>query len=136
MPPPAANPDVAGEAGPPPTLDDASARLESALARLEALVEAGPLQSELFRPRAAAPTDAALDTDTQALRTALDAARDRERALEAAATQASAALGRAMEEVRHALDASEPPEEDGDGEDDGSDAALDPAATTAEEPQP
>jgi hypothetical protein len=129
MPPPA-TPEDEGAA---PSLDDASALLESALARLEALVEAGPLQSELFRARDPDPaeTPPPLAPDVSALKAELEAARARERALETAAAAASEALGRAMAEVRHALDAgsAEPDER----EEAGTDEALDPAAATTED---
>jgi hypothetical protein len=140
MPPPAIDPeltdtsavapDFVAEAATPPALDDASARLESALARLEALVEAGPLQSDLFRadaPEGGAP-NAVPAADAEALIAERDAARVRERALEAAAAAASQALGRAMAQIRHALEAGGAPELDIDEE--GTDGALDPASAT------
>jgi hypothetical protein len=71
----------------------AAQRLERALARLEAAVAV----------RTGAPPDA--DTDrAEALVVELDAARRRQRELAGAAATASAALGRAISEVRRTLD--------------------------------
>lgn len=107
------------------SLHDAAARLEAALGRLEALIEAGPLQSERFRR----PSGEAAD-----LKAELAAARERERALESAATAASQALGRAMDDVRRAL-ADDPPEDAAPprAEGDGGESALDPAAERVED---
>lgn len=137
MPPPAAHPDrpPTDDAG-AVTLDDAAARLESALARLEALVEAGPLQSDLFRTREddGSATPGAQGADAEALRAELDAARLRERALEAAAAVASDALGRAIVEVRHALETGGV--EADEGEDADPDAPLDATGDRAEDTDP
>lgn len=78
------------------TLDLAAKRLESALHVLEQrlarrLKEAGAEAGGLF------------DQDRANLAAELDAARARERELEEAGAQASAALGRAIEEIRAAL---------------------------------
>ena len=77
-------------------LDTAILRLERAVAQLEvrmgALVEdAEGSNGELF------------DLDRAKLAAELDAARARERDLQAAGTQASAALGRAIADIRAAL---------------------------------
>ena len=77
-------------------LDLAVRRLDRAVAMLESrmtdrMAEAGAEAGGLF------------DQDRARLATELDAARSRERALEEAGAQASAALGRAIEEIRAAL---------------------------------
>ncbi|CAN5176259.1 hypothetical protein BH09PSE2_BH09PSE2_23620 [soil metagenome] len=80
-------------------LDQALRRLDTALSALErrfAEREAGP---DLFAAPAAEPER------VSALEAQVDAMRDRERALEQVAAEASAALGRAAAEVRAALNA-------------------------------
>jgi hypothetical protein len=76
-------------------LDAAVKRLERAVA----LVEQG-----LSTRAATARTDGAFDEDRARLAAELDQARARERDLEAAGAQASAALGRAIDEIRAALE--------------------------------
>jgi hypothetical protein len=86
-------------------LDLAARRLERAVAQLEQRLAARP------PTLAAAPsvaTSTASDPDlfggeAARLKVELDAARDRERALEEAGAQASVALGRAIAEIRAAL---------------------------------
>ena len=99
----------AGTDNPAGSLVDAAARLEAALAWLEALVQAGPLQSDLFRAGApaAAEGDQAPAMATDALVTELAAARKRETEFEAAAAAASEALCRAMVQVRDVLEAGD-----------------------------
>lgn len=72
-------------------IDAAARRLEQAVATLEKALSA----------RAQAP--GAVDPDSRQLAADLDRARERERELEAAGAQASAALGRAIAEIRAAL---------------------------------
>src|SRR5690606_41947611 len=77
-----------------PDVDAAGARLERALARLEKKAAAlkarsAPVEDDLFAPRAA-PADTARIAE-----------------LETAAREASAALGRAADEVRALLDAED-----------------------------
>ncbi len=73
-------------------LDLAAKRLERAIAQLERrLAGAGPDADGLF------------DQDRARLAVELDEARAREKALEAAGAEASAALGRAIAEIRKAL---------------------------------
>jgi hypothetical protein len=73
-------------------LDLAAKRLERAVALLE---------QKLARP--AANSDDLFAQDRDKLASELDAARAREKALEEAGAQASAALGRAITEIRAAL---------------------------------
>lgn len=77
-------------------LDLAARRLERAVAMLE---------SRMAEKMAVAGAEAGglFDQDRARLAAELDAARARERALEEAGTQASEALGRAIEEIRAAL---------------------------------
>ena len=77
-------------------VEQAARRLERATALLEQR-----LKSRLSEAGAAA--GGAFDQDRSMLATALDAARARERELMAAGADASAALGRAIEEIRAAL---------------------------------
>jgi len=82
-------------------LEAAILRLDRAVARLEVRVnalasEAEGANGELF------------DMDRAKLAAELDAARARERDLEAAGSQASAALGRAIADIRAALGDDEP----------------------------
>jgi hypothetical protein len=82
-------------------LDAAILRLDRAVAQLEVRVnvlvsEARGANGELF------------DLDRAKLAAELDAARARERDLEAAGSQASAALGRAIADIRAALGDDEP----------------------------
>jgi predicted nucleic acid-binding Zn-ribbon protein len=84
-----------GEGG----LDAASQRLMQAVERLEAR-----LQSRPAADAGAAPAD---DGERERLHGELQTARERERALEAAAAEASAALGRAAEQIRTAIEEDE-----------------------------
>ncbi len=79
-------------------LDLAAKRLERAVTLLE----------QKFAARTAANSDDLFAQDRDKLAAELDAARAREKALEEAGAQASAALGRAITEIRAALG-------DGDG---------------------
>ena len=84
-------------------LDQAAKRLERAVALLEQRI--GERLS-----RAGAEAGGLFDQDRSKLAADLDAARARQKELEAAGAEASAALGRAIGEIRAALD--EPAEED------------------------
>ena len=75
-------------------LEAASQRLMQALERLEARV----------RERPAAAADGEGDEERRRLGAELGELRERERELEAAAVQASAALGRAAEQIRLAME--------------------------------
>jgi hypothetical protein len=86
---------MTGESG-DSALDLAARRLERAISMLESRMA----------DRVAQASEAAgglFDQDRARLAGELDAARARERALEEAGAQASAALGRAIEEIRSAL---------------------------------
>ena len=74
-------------------LDAAAQRLERAVAALEAKLRFGGPRDDLF------------EADRARLAAQLDASRARERALEAVAAEASAALGQAAAEVRAAMKA-------------------------------
>ena len=80
-----------GEGG----LDAASQRLLQAVERLEARLQTA---------QGAAPAN---DDERDRLAGALQESRERERALEAAAAEASAALGRAAEQIRSAIEDEE-----------------------------
>jgi hypothetical protein len=84
--------DTAGESA----LEQAARRLERAVALLEQRLaqRAGPPGAE---------TGDLFDQDRSQLAAELDRARARERELESAGAQASAALGRAIQEIRTAL---------------------------------
>jgi hypothetical protein len=77
-------------------LDEAVRRLDHALARLEVRVTALASQAE-------SANGGLFDQDRSHLAEALDAARGRERDLEAAGAAASTALDRAIAQVRAAL---------------------------------
>jgi hypothetical protein len=79
-------------------LDLAAKRLERAISLLE---------HRLVDQRGAAPASAA-NTDSARLAAELDRSRARERELEAAGAEASAALGRAIVEIRQALNGQAP----------------------------
>jgi predicted nucleic acid-binding Zn-ribbon protein len=105
------------------SLDAAAARLQQALDALEA---------RLHAQRAALPAAAANDGEIDALHAELREKRLRQRALEAAAAEASQVLGRAAEQIRTALEDEDGPAaalsaeaENGSGELDGADSALD-----------
>ena len=76
--------------------------LEAATQRLTQAVET--LEAKLQNRSADGGGPAASDGDAERLRGELDAARERERQLEEAAAEASAALGRAAEQIRVALE--------------------------------
>jgi hypothetical protein len=78
-------------AAPSRDIEAATLRLERALSALEAKLRRGPPRNELF------------EADRAKLAAQLDAARAREKALEAVAAEASAALGQAAAEVRAAM---------------------------------
>lgn len=82
-------------------LDPAAARLDAALKRLEAALEAHLLRAG--NPVALRAEIAALATDRANLAEALDQSLAREQELQALADEASLALGSAIEEVRAAL---------------------------------
>jgi hypothetical protein len=86
---------MTGEAG-DSALDLAARRLERAIAMLESRMADRVAQ-------ASAAAGGLFDQDRAKLATELDQARARERALEEAGAQASAALGRAIDEIRSAL---------------------------------
>ena len=77
------------------SLEAATQRLTEALETLE-----GRLQNRSGEEGVAGPGDG----DAEQLRSELNAARERERQLEEAAAEASAALGRAAEQIRAALE--------------------------------
>ncbi len=85
-------------------LDLAARRLEQAVRQLE---------QRLAQPGTTADGDAGglFDQDRASLAAELDQARARERELEAAGAEASAALGRAILEIRAALNGGAPPAE-------------------------
>ncbi len=82
-------------------LDPAAARLDAALKRLEAALEAHLLRAG--NPAALRAEITALVTDRVNLAEALDQSLAREQELQALADEASLALGSAIEEVRAAL---------------------------------
>ncbi len=82
-------------------LDPAAARLDAALKRLEAALEAHLLRSG--NPVALRAEIAALVTDRARLAEDLDQSLSREKELQTLADEASLALGSAIEEVRAAL---------------------------------
>lgn len=96
-------------------LDLAARRLERAVAQLEQRLAARAAQPAV----AVAPAMGGdlFDGEAARLKAELDAARERERALEDAGVQASAALGRAIAEIRAAL-GDEGPVNDDHPEDD------------------
>lgn len=82
-------------------LEPAAERLDAALKRLEAALEAHLLR--VGNPAALRAEIAALVTDREQLAAALDQSLAREKELQALADEASLALGSAIEEVRAAL---------------------------------
>jgi hypothetical protein len=92
------------EAGDGGALDAAIRRLDRAVAQLE--LRMGALLSE-----AEGASGGLFDQDRAKLAGELDAARGRERELEAAGALASRALGRAIADIRAALGADAAPEE-------------------------
>ena len=116
-------------------LDLAVRRLERAVAQLEQrqAARAAELERALAAAAAPAPSSAAepgLFDDEERLRLVadLEAAREREKALEEAGEQASAALGRAIAEIRSALGDEFVANDDHahDGEDEPDDGAVAP----------
>jgi hypothetical protein len=86
-------------------LDQASKRLDQALRKLEQrLARQGEAGGDLF--------GAAPDRDVAELAAELAESRAREQALEAAGAEASAALGRAIAEIRSALSQDDEPGEE------------------------
>lgn len=90
------------EAGAESALDAAARRLERAVAQLEA-------RGAVLAQRGEA--DGLFDQDRAKLAAELDAARAREKDLEAAGAEASAALGRAIVEIRAALGSADEAED-------------------------
>lgn len=86
-------------------LDLAARRLERAVAQLEQRLAARPpvIAAASAAASASASGPDLFDGEAARLKTQLDAARDRERALEEAGAQASVALGKAIAEIRAAL---------------------------------
>lgn len=82
-------------------LEPAAERLDAALKRLEAALEAHLLR--VGNPAAVRAEISALVTDREKLAAELDMALSREKELQALADEASLALGSAIEEVRAAL---------------------------------
>lgn len=82
-------------------LEPAAERLDAALKRLEAALEAH--LSRVGNPAALRAEISALVTDREKLAAALDSSLAREKELQALADEASLALGSAIEEVRAAL---------------------------------
>ena len=80
-------------------LDQALKRLDAALSALEARFAEREAEPDLFAAPSVPPER------VSALEAQVDALKDRERALEQVAAEASAALGRAAAEVRAALNA-------------------------------
>ena len=90
----------AADSGDEAPLDAAARRLERALALLDGRVKA-------LSERAEASAGGLFDYDRSKLASELDAARAREKELEEARAQASEALGRAIAEIKSALQRSE-----------------------------
>jgi uncharacterized protein (DUF3084 family) len=82
-------------------LEPAAERLDAAMKRLEAALEAHLLR--VGNPAALRAEISALVTDREKLAAELDMALSREKELQALADEASLALGSAIEEVRAAL---------------------------------
>jgi len=82
-------------------LEPAAERLDAALKRLEAALEAHLLR--VGNPAALRAEISALVTDREKLAAELDMALSRQKELQALADEASLALGSAIEEVRAAL---------------------------------
>lgn len=102
-------------------LDLAARRLERAVAQLEQRLAARAADAVALASASASASSASssdlFDGEAARLKAELDAARERERALEDAGAQASAALGRAIAEIRAAL-GDEGPVNDDHPEDD------------------
>jgi hypothetical protein len=84
-------------------LDLAARRLERAVAQLEQKLAARPPVAVASASASASSSSDLFDGEAVRLKAQLDAARDRERALEEAGAQASVALGKAIAEIRAAL---------------------------------
>lgn len=82
-------------------------RIDQALRRLDSAATLLEQRLERHVARAAARAGSVFDADRTSLATELDAARGREKALEAAAAEASAALGEAIAQLRARLDPAE-----------------------------
>ncbi|MDZ4319919.1 MAG: DUF4164 family protein [Phenylobacterium sp.] len=110
-------------------IDQAARRLERAIALLEQRLGDA-------RGRAGLEAGGLFDQDRAKLAAELDVARARETALEAAGAEASAALGRAIAEIREVLEADEAPDAEGSAfDEDEPELDLDPASD-AETPDP
>lgn len=96
----AQRPDAAESADPDP-LDAAARRLDRAIALLESRVRD-------LASRADSDTGGLFDFDRSNLASELDSARARERELEEVGAEASEALGRAIRDIRNALERTEP----------------------------
>lgn len=105
----------AGESG---AMDAAIQRLDRALSQLDLRVTG-------LSVRAEAANGGLFDQDRAQLAAELDAARSRERELEAAGAQASDAIGLAIAELRLAMDDADPDGEAADGGQDGAAADED-----------
>lgn len=86
---------------------DESATVETAARRLERAVALLEGQIKSLSDRADGAAAGLFDLDRSQLASDLDAARAREKALEAAGAEASAALGRAIDGIRSALEHTE-----------------------------
>jgi hypothetical protein len=82
---------------------DGDSALDLAARRLERAVQALEQRMRVRLAEAGAEAGGLFDQDRAKLAAELDAARAREKALEAAGAEASAALGRAINEIRAAL---------------------------------
>ena len=84
-------------------LDLAARRLERAVTQLEQRLAARATVAVASATASSASSSDLFDGEAARLKAELDAARERERALEEAGAQASVALGRAIAEIRAAL---------------------------------
>jgi len=84
-------------------LDLAARRLERAVTQLEQRLAARASVAVASATASSASSSDLFDGEAARLKVELDAARERERALEEAGAQASVALGRAIAEIRAAL---------------------------------
>ncbi|WP_419253302.1 DUF4164 family protein [Caulobacter sp. ErkDOM-YI] len=84
-------------------LDLAARRLERAVTQLEHRLAARATVAVASATASSTSASDVFDGEAVRLQTELDAARERERALEEAGAQASVALGRAIAEIRAAL---------------------------------
>ncbi|WP_419319914.1 DUF4164 family protein [Caulobacter sp. ErkDOM-E] len=84
-------------------LDLAARRLERAVAQLEQRLAARATVAVASAAASSTSSSDVFDGEAARLQAELDAARERERALEEAGAQASVALGRAIAEIRAAL---------------------------------